>query len=132
RNEEALQRCGRNRTHPQWWVTWAIQLPTSMIWDWRLGRATAADESTSALHVAGVSASRPGRGEHRVRRLRVVDGVDPCRRGFCDPLPLEHHAADRENASGNRAPRRMPLLYLWPPIPPEGAGRVLVPPAAGR
>lgn len=36
-NERRLRHCGRDKSHPQWWVTWIVHLPTDLIWDWRLG-----------------------------------------------------------------------------------------------
>lgn len=44
-NEKGLGRCGRNKTHPQWWITWAIHLPTSLIWDWRHGPGNSSERS---------------------------------------------------------------------------------------
>ena len=37
RNERSLGRAGREKTHPQWWITRLIHLPTRMMWDWRQG-----------------------------------------------------------------------------------------------
>ena len=36
-NERALGKAGRHKTHPQWWITRLIHLPTKMMWDWRQG-----------------------------------------------------------------------------------------------
>ena len=43
RNEKALRRSGRDKTHPQWWVTWITHLPTNLIWDWRQGPGDSAE-----------------------------------------------------------------------------------------
>lgn len=37
RNERPLGKAGRDKTHPQWWITRLIHLPTKMMWDWRQG-----------------------------------------------------------------------------------------------
>jgi hypothetical protein len=37
RNEKGLGKAGRDKTHPQWWITRLIHLPTKMMWDWRQG-----------------------------------------------------------------------------------------------
>lgn len=37
RNEKALGKSGRDKTHPQWWMTRLIHLPTRLLWDWRQG-----------------------------------------------------------------------------------------------
>jgi hypothetical protein len=31
-NEATLGRSGRDKTHPQWWMTWLVHLPTLMLW----------------------------------------------------------------------------------------------------
>ena len=45
RNEKALGRAGRDKTHPQWWLTWMIHLPTRVIWDWRQGPGTSSERA---------------------------------------------------------------------------------------
>jgi hypothetical protein len=37
RNEKALGKAARDKSHPQWWITRIIHLPTKMMWDWRQG-----------------------------------------------------------------------------------------------
>ena len=37
RNEKPLGKAGRDKTHPQWWITRLIHLPSRMMWDWRQG-----------------------------------------------------------------------------------------------
>ena len=43
RNEKALHRAGREKAHPQWWITWITHLPTNLIWDWRQGPGNSAE-----------------------------------------------------------------------------------------
>lgn len=45
RNEQALGLAGRDKTTPQWWVTLAIHLPTTLIWDWRQGPGDSSERS---------------------------------------------------------------------------------------
>ena len=45
KNERRLGRAGRHKTTPQWWVTWLIQLPSALIWDWRQGPGTSGERT---------------------------------------------------------------------------------------
>jgi len=45
RNQKALRRAGRDKTHPQWWITWITHLPTNLIWDWRQGPGNSAERT---------------------------------------------------------------------------------------
>ena len=42
-NERGLGRAGREKTGPQWWVTWLIHLPSGLIWDWRQGPGSSSE-----------------------------------------------------------------------------------------
>ena len=42
-NEAALGQSGRDKTHPQWWMTWLVHLPTLMLWDWQQGPGTSSE-----------------------------------------------------------------------------------------
>ena len=42
-NERVLGRAGREKTGPQWWITWLIHLPSGLIWDWRQGPGTSSE-----------------------------------------------------------------------------------------
>jgi hypothetical protein len=42
-NERGLGRSGRDKTHPQWWMTWLVHLPTLMLWDWRQGPGSSSE-----------------------------------------------------------------------------------------
>ena len=55
RNEKALRRAGRDKTHPQWWITWITHLPTNLIWDWRQGPGNSAER----VHLRQMIASLP-------------------------------------------------------------------------
>ena len=45
RNERPLGKAGRDKTHPQWWITRLIHLPTRMMWDWRQGRGNSSERA---------------------------------------------------------------------------------------
>jgi len=36
-HQKALGRSGKDKSHPQWWITRLIHLPTRLMWDWRQG-----------------------------------------------------------------------------------------------
>ena len=45
RNEKALGTAARDKSHPQWWITRIIHLPTKMMWDWRQGPGTSSERA---------------------------------------------------------------------------------------
>ncbi len=45
RNEKALGKAARDKSHPQWWITRIIHLPTKMMWDWRQGPGTGSERA---------------------------------------------------------------------------------------
>jgi len=45
RNERALGQSARDKSHPQWWITQLIHLPTKLIWDWRQGPGTSSERA---------------------------------------------------------------------------------------
>jgi len=55
RNEQRLGHCGRDKSHPQWWVTWTIHLPSHLVWDWRLGPG----DSSERAHLRQMLPSLP-------------------------------------------------------------------------
>jgi hypothetical protein len=40
-----LGKAGRDKTHPQWWITRLIHLPTKMMWDWRQGPGASSERT---------------------------------------------------------------------------------------
>jgi len=54
-NERALGRCGRDKTHPQWWMTWLVHLPTLLLWDWQQGPGNSSERG----HLRAMLASLP-------------------------------------------------------------------------
>jgi hypothetical protein len=45
RNEKALGKAARDKSHPQWWITRLIHLPTKMMWDWQQGPGTSSERA---------------------------------------------------------------------------------------
>jgi len=45
RNEKALGQAARDKSHPQWWITRLIHLPTKMMWAWRQGPGTSSERA---------------------------------------------------------------------------------------
>lgn len=45
RNEKTLGKSARDKSHPQWWITQLIHLPTKMVWDWRQGPGTSSERA---------------------------------------------------------------------------------------
>lgn len=45
RNEKPLGKAGRDKTHPQWWITRLIHLPSKMMWDWRQGPGNSSERT---------------------------------------------------------------------------------------
>lgn len=45
RNEKALGKTARDKSHPQWWITQLIHLPTLMMWDWRQGPGASSERA---------------------------------------------------------------------------------------
>lgn len=56
-NQRALKRAGRQKTGPQWYITWAIHLPSDLIWDWRCGPGTSSERSHWRSMIADLPAS---------------------------------------------------------------------------
>lgn len=44
-NEADLGQAARDKSHPQWWMTWIVHLPTLMLWDWRQGPGTSSERT---------------------------------------------------------------------------------------
>ncbi len=44
-NEAGLGQSARDKSHPQWWMTWLVHLPTLLLWDHRAGPGNANERS---------------------------------------------------------------------------------------
>lgn len=56
-NQRTLKRAGRQKTGPQWYITWAVHLPSDLIWDWRCGPGTSSERSHWRSMIADLPAS---------------------------------------------------------------------------
>ncbi len=54
-NEKALGCAGCDKSHPPWWMTWLVHLPTLLLWDWRQGPGTASERD----HLRQMQATLP-------------------------------------------------------------------------
>jgi hypothetical protein len=114
RNEKGLGRCGRDKTHPQWWVTWAIHLPTSMIWEWRLGSGDSSERDhlramlptlpPGSLVVADIGFG----GLNLLRELTQAGVCFVIRCGSNTTLLVDKTRQEIERAGGCR------YVHLWP------------------
>ena len=57
RNEKPLGKSGRDKTHPQWWITRLIHLPTKMMWDWRQGPGSSSERTHLRAMIPSLPAS---------------------------------------------------------------------------
>ncbi len=56
-NEKALGQAGRDKSHPQWWMTWLVHLPTLLLWDWRQGPGTSSERQHMREMIPALPAS---------------------------------------------------------------------------
>lgn len=56
-NEKGLGKSGRDKSHPQWWITRLLHLPSKMMWDWRQGPG----KSSERKHLRDMIPSLPDR-----------------------------------------------------------------------
>lgn len=55
-NQRALGRSGKDKSHPQWWVTCVIHLPSRVIWDWRQGPGDSSERAHLREMIPGLPA----------------------------------------------------------------------------
>ena len=99
-NERSLRRSGRSKSHPQWWITRLIHLPTRMMWDWRQGPGNSSERE----HLRSMYAPRGVRVVRGDQQLRVGRRPGIAHYGLCVGL----------RAQSPRLPRveRRPLRNL--------------------
>lgn len=54
-NQKALGKSGKDKSHPQWWITRLIHLPTRLMWDWRQGPGNSSERD----HLTAMLGSLP-------------------------------------------------------------------------
>ena len=114
RNERALGRAGRDKTGPQWWLTWLVHLPTGLLWDWRCGAGTSS-ERTHLREMLGDLPADPllvadaGFGGFDLLRTLSRGGVDFLVRCAGNTTLLSDASSARIERAGQHG-----QVYLWP------------------
>lgn len=54
RNEKKLGKSTRDKSHPTWWITRLIHLPTKMMWDWRQGPGDSSERAHMREMIPGL------------------------------------------------------------------------------
>ena len=113
-NQRALKRAGRQKTGPQWYITWAIHLPSDLIWDWRCGPGTSSERShwrsmIADLPAATLAVADSGFGGFDLLNQLCRANVDFLVRCTSNTtLLVEGTRQEIERAGGCR------YVYLWP------------------
>ena len=55
-NQRKLGRSGKDKSHPQWWVTCMVHLPSRVIWDWRQGPGDSSERAHLRDMIPGLPA----------------------------------------------------------------------------
>ena len=113
-NERGLGRAGREKSGPQWWVTWLIHLPSGLIWDWRQGPGTSSErehlrEMLPALPPNTLLVADAGFGGFDLWWALLHSGVDFLIRCASNVTLLSDASWSRIERQGQHQ-----LVYLWP------------------
>jgi len=113
-NQRGLGRAGREKTGPQWWLTWLIHLPSGLIWDWRQGPGTSSERTHLRAMLPDLPANTllvadAGFGGFDLWWDLVQSKVEFLIRAVSNTTLLT-------DASWSQIERRgeHPLVYLWP------------------
>jgi len=114
RNEKALGKSARDKSHPQWWITRLVHLPTKMMWDWRQGPGNSSERAhlremipslpPSSLLVGDIGFG----GFDLLGQLCKGQVAFVIRCGGCSTLLVEHTRQEIERQGDVR------WVYLWP------------------
>jgi hypothetical protein len=114
RNERGLGKSARDKSHPQWWITRLIHLPTKMMWDWRQGPGNSSErdhlrEMLPSLPKSSLLVGDIGFGGFdllwQISNTQVAFVI---RCGGCNTLLVEHTRQKIERCGDVR------WVYLWP------------------
>jgi hypothetical protein len=113
-NERELGRAGRDKTGPQWWVTWLIHLPSGLIWDWRQGPGTSSErehlrQMLPALPADTLLVADAGFGGFDLWWELLHSGVDFLIRCVSNTTLLSDVAWSRIERQAQHQ-----MVYLWP------------------
>jgi hypothetical protein len=113
-NQRRLGRAGREKSGPQWWLTWLIQLPSGLIWDWRQGPGTSSERSHLRQMLPGLPANTllvadAGFGGFDLWWELLQAGVDFLIRCVSNTTLLSDASWSQIERQGQH-----PMVYLWP------------------
>ena len=114
RNEWALGIAARDKSHPQWWITRLIHLPTRLMWAWRQGPGNSSErahlrEMVPSLPKSSLLVGDIGFGGFDLLgQLSNAQVAIVIRCGGCNTLLVEHTRQEIERRGEVRD------VYLWP------------------
>ena len=114
RNEKALGKAARDKSHPQWWITRLIHRPTKLMWDWRQGPGNSSErthlrEMLPTLPPSSLLVADIGFGGFDLLSTLGERGIHfVIRCGGCTRLLVEHTRQWIERQGDVR------YVYLWP------------------
>lgn len=113
-NERELGVSGREKSGPQFWMTWAVHLPTLLLWDWRQGCGNSSERShllamlKSLPRLALIVADAGFTGFDFLCSIIQADRHFLIRCGSNVSLLVEGAAQELVHENGQR------IVYLWP------------------
>lgn len=113
-NQRRLGRSGREKSGPQWWITWLVHLPSGLIWDWRQGPGTSSErnhlrEMLPDLPANTLLVADAGFAGFDLWWTLLQGGVDFLIRCVSNTTLLTDAEWSRIERHGQQA-----LVYLWP------------------
>jgi len=113
-NQRGLGRAGREKSGPQWWITWLVHLPSGLIWDWRQGPGTSSErehlrQMLPALPANTLLVADAGFGGFDLCWTLLQSGVDFLIRCASNVTLLSDASWSRIERQGQHQ-----LVYLWP------------------
>ena len=114
RNEQGLGQSARDKSHPQWWITRLIRLPTKMMWDWRQGPGDSSERDHLREMLPSLPKSSLLVGDIGFGRFDLLWQISHAhvafviRCGGCNTLLVEHTRQKIERSGDVR------WVYLWP------------------
>ena len=113
-NQRKLRRAGRDKSHPQWWITCLIHLPSRIIWDWRQGPGNSSERAHMRKMIPGLPANTLllgdiGFGGFRMLRDLNKAGVSFLVRCCSNTTLLVNETRQRIERRGG-----CQYVYLWP------------------
>jgi hypothetical protein len=113
-NQRGLGRAGREKSGPQWWVTWLTHLPSGLLWDWRQGPGSSSErghlrQMLPALPANTLLVADAGFGGFDLWWELLHSGVDFLIRCASNVTLLSEACWSQIERQGQHH-----LVYLWP------------------